>query len=244
MPEDVRLDVVKSLLFDYVKSPSLRHIRDPHAVNKLAREITSVFRGPTVWRKWDGQREALLRQAINCWIPIEDLHEYLNGMPGPNLTTTDVAQRLRALWEEDYASYPNDVLQESCLALYEKEMAAGTELPAVIGALQEHVEGEERRLRVEQKTAWRMRVEEERIALQRRFLSGADCKWTSIEKSKELYRRINGRSYRLSPTADKLWKLFRIDSVGDEGVLIGKYSYRRDVNKLLAKLAYEPEPRW
>ena len=139
MPEDVRLDEVKSLLFDYVKSPSLRHIRDPHAVNKLAREITSVFRGPTVWRKWGGQREALLRQAINCWIPIEDLHEYLNGMPGPKLTTTDVAQRLRALWEEDYASYPNDALQESCLALYEKEMAAGTELPAVIGALQEHV---------------------------------------------------------------------------------------------------------
>jgi len=97
---------------------------------------------------------------------------------------------------------------------------------------------------VEQETAWRKRVEEERIALQRRFLAGADCKWTSIEKSKELYRRINGRSYRLSPTADKLWKLFRIDSVGDEGVLIGKYSYRRDVNKLLAKLAYEPEPQW
>jgi len=128
--------------------------------------------------------------------------------------------------------------------LYEKEMAAGTELPAIIGDLQEYVEREERRLRIEQEAAWRKRVEEESIALQQRFLSGADCKWTPIEKSKELYCRINRRSYRLSPTADKLWKLFRIESGGDEGVLIGKYSCRRDVNKLLVKFAYEPEPRW
>ena len=30
---------VKELLFDYVKSPSLRHIRDPFSVTKLAHEI-------------------------------------------------------------------------------------------------------------------------------------------------------------------------------------------------------------
>ena len=41
MTEDQRLWAVKELLFSYVRSPSLRHIRDPYAVSKLAGEIVS-----------------------------------------------------------------------------------------------------------------------------------------------------------------------------------------------------------
>lgn len=133
MSEDVRLDVVKSLLFEYVKSPSLRHISDPYAVNKLAREITSVFCGSAVWRKWDGQREALLRQAINCWIPIEDLRDYLDGMSGPKLTTTDVAQRLRAFWEEDYASYPNDSCRRAVFRSTKRRWRRELSCPPLLG---------------------------------------------------------------------------------------------------------------
>lgn len=87
-------------------------------------------------------------------------------------------------------------------------------------------------------------VEEERHALEQRFLSGADCKWTPIERSKELYCRMNGRAYRLSPTAEGVWRLFRIKAMGDEGALVGKYQKRRDATKALAQVAYQPEPSW
>jgi len=95
MREDERIWAVKELLFDYVKSPSLRHIRDPHSLIKLAQEIVRrIDRGNAIWKKWDGQREVLLKSAIGCWIPVEDMRDFLNRMPGPPLTTTDVAQRL------------------------------------------------------------------------------------------------------------------------------------------------------
>jgi hypothetical protein len=46
MAEDERVWAVKELLFDYVKSPSLRHIRDPYSVSRLAQEIVGPHRGP------------------------------------------------------------------------------------------------------------------------------------------------------------------------------------------------------
>jgi hypothetical protein len=246
MTDEEGVYAVKQLIFEHVRSPSVRHIRDPYVINKLAHEIIKrLDRRNSTWRKWEGPRETLLRSAALCWIPIEDMRDHLNQIPGPVLTTTDVAQRLRAFHEEDYASYPNDDLQPSCVALYEKEKAQGTELPAIVGALQEHVEREEERLRSEREANWRKRAEEDRVALEQRFLSGADCKWTPIQKSKELYCRINGRSYRLSLTADKMWNLYRIASMEDlDGALIGKYRYRGDVTKALAQVAYRPEPKW
>jgi hypothetical protein len=39
MREDGRIWAVKELLFDYVKSPSQRHIRDPHSPRSLAQAI-------------------------------------------------------------------------------------------------------------------------------------------------------------------------------------------------------------
>jgi hypothetical protein len=240
-----RVDEVRRLLFRYVDSPSLRHIRDPKSVNRLAEDIVqAIDREPTIWRKWEGQREVVLKAASACWVPVEDLRAFLNSMPGPKLTVTDVQQRLRAFHEEPYESYPNHRVSEGCLALYEREKAAGTELPAIIGALQEYVEAEEERLRKENEQAWRRRQEEERIALEQRFLAGADCKWTPIRGSREVFTRKNGRAYRLDPAKDKRWKLHRIENEADAGKLIGTYASRTDANKALAKLAFEPEPRW
>jgi len=245
MFDNESLYAVRRLLFDYVRSPSLRHIRDPHSVDRLAEAIVGATRRePTLWRKWEGEREALLKGAALCWVPVEDLFDFLNAMPGPMLTLTDVSQRLRAFQEEPYASYPNERLREGCLSLYEEEKAAGTELPAIVGVLQEHVDAEEDRLRQEHEAAWRQRQEEERVALEQRFLAGADCKWTAIQKSRDRYTRKNGRAYRLSPTKDKQWDLFRIEGVDDCGARIGTYGTRGDASKALAKLAYEPEPSW
>jgi hypothetical protein len=147
MREDERVWAVKDLLFDYLKSPSLRHIRDPHSITRLAQEIVRrIDRGNSIWQKWDGQRELLLKSALCCWIPVADMRGVLNGMPGQQLTMTDVAQRLKALEEEEHYDYPREELQAGCLVIYENEKAEGTELPAIIQVLRDYVEKEEDRL--------------------------------------------------------------------------------------------------
>lgn len=231
MMEDERVWAVKSLLFEYVKSPSLRHIREPHALSKLARDIVRALdRGDAIWRKWDGQRELIIKSAVGCWIPIEDLRTFLNGIPGPPLTSTDVAQRMKAFEEENYVSYPKEELQAGCEEIYRREVEAGTELPAIIGLLRDHVETAEERLRTEQHEAYRRRLAEEQDALEQRFLSGADCKWVQFRGSKNWHYRLNGRAYRLVPTSDKKWDLYRVNTITDvePRSAIGRYRTRGD----------------
>lgn len=127
-----------------------------------------------------------------------DLQAFLNRLPGPPLTSADVVQRLHAFYEEPYSLYPNGELKAGCLALYEAEKAQGTELTATIGVLQEYIELEEERLRGEREETYRRHQEGERIRLQQRFLAGADCGWTQIEKSEVFYCRRNGRAYRVA----------------------------------------------
>ncbi len=83
MADDERLYAIRSLIFEYAKSPSLRHIREPYFVDKLAKEILRVVdRGTGPWEKWCGAREALLTASATTWIPVEDLRDYFNTMPG------------------------------------------------------------------------------------------------------------------------------------------------------------------
>jgi hypothetical protein len=168
-----RFYAVISKLADYLKSPSLQHVRNPHSLQKLAREIIqSLDQASSVWRKWDGQREAIAKAAACCWIPTDDLMAFLNRLPGPVLTRTDVAQRLRAFWEEPWAEYPNEDLKSGCLALYETEKAQGTELPAIVGALREYIELEEDRLRREREETYRRNREAERVQLEGKISFG------------------------------------------------------------------------
>ncbi len=234
---------VTRLIFEYLKSPSLRHLRDPNSVNKLARDIVNALgRASSVWKKWDPQREEVVKAAAACWIPVEDLQAFLNTLAGPPLTKTDVAQRLRAVWEEPYTSYPHEDLKDSCLALYDMEKAQGTEMRAIIGAVQEHLEQQEERLRREQEENYRRRKVDEQAKLEQRFRSGADCGWTSIEKSKELYCRRNGRAFRIVQDKDKRWTLYRVKEIGDEGEFLGSYLGRGDANNALKTIAYAREP--
>jgi hypothetical protein len=246
MAEDERLYFIRSLISDYVESPSLRHIREPRFVDKLAKEILRVVnRGPGPWEKWCGAREALLTASATTWIPAEDLRDYFNRMPGPELTTTDVAQRLRAIQEEGYGLYPSDALRDACMELYRKELDAGTEMTAIIGAVEEFALQETERMRIERERAWKENQAAEREALKQRLLSGADCKWTPLAKSNEVFCRMNGRLYRLSQGENKRWKLHRVETVNDEkGHLVGQYTNRADATKVVAKMAYDPELRW
>ena len=176
MNEDERIWAVKGLLFYDVKSPSLRHIRDPHSITRLAQEIVRrIDRNNSIWGKWDGQRELLLKSAVGCWIPLEAMRDFLNRMPGPPLTMTDVAQRRKAVWEEEHDRYPNEQFQPGCLALFEREMADGTELPAIIELLRDHVDQEEKRIRIEQRESYQQYREQDRMSREQRLLSGADC---------------------------------------------------------------------
>jgi hypothetical protein len=242
MAQDDDVALVASLLSKHVSSPSLRHIRDGRMLHDVAREIVKrLLHRTSVWKKWEGEREAFIRTASICWIPTEDLRSFLNELPGPPLTQTDVAERLRAIHEEPYQPYPNDDVREGCLALYAMEKAAGTEMPAIAGALRAYVEQEEERLHHERQAAWKARLEMEKAALEQRYLSGADCKWTRINGSKPFYCRVNGRSYRLTPMSDKRLDLHRVSSLDDAGILVGRYARRGEVTKALAQVAYQPD---
>ncbi len=236
---------VRELLFQYLDSPSLWHLRDPKQVDRLAEKIVStVDQSSPLWTKWDAARGELLKASAKTWIPTEELVAFLNGLPGPRLARTDVVQRLRALQEEPYEHlYPDDRVKEACLALYASEVKAGTEMTAIIGALQEFADEEERRLDRERQEQWKAEQAAERVALERRFLSGADCKWTPLEGSKAVFMRKNGRAFRLSPTKEKRWALHRIEESTDAGDLLGVYVSRGAASKVIDKLAYEPELR-
>lgn len=244
--ETERLWAIKRALFEYVKSPSLKHVRDPNSVHKLATEILrSVDQASSVWRKWDGVRDNVARAAACCWLPIEDLRAFLNELPGPELTLTDVNQRLRAIWEEAaFNGYPNDDVKDGCTSLYVSERAAGTEMMAIIGAIQEFIETEEERLRIEREARYHQSQEEERVRQQQMFMAGADTPWIRVGTSKDLFCRKNGRSFRISQGKDKRWSLFRIANAEDAGKLVGVYVGRGDANKALKQIAYQPEPRW
>jgi hypothetical protein len=83
-----------------------------------------------------------------------------------------------------------------------------------------------------------------RLRLQQRFLSGADCGWARSEEFEDLFCRRNGRAFRIARGNDKRWQLYRVASVADVGVLLGSYHGRREANKALEQIAYQPEPQW
>lgn len=198
--EAERLWAIKRKLFEYVKSPSMKHIRDPNSVHKLAAEILqSVDQASSIWRKWDGVREDVAQAAARCWIPAEDLRTFLNELPGPELTITDVNQRLRAIWEESaFNGYPNDAVKDGCVSLYNSERSVGTEMTAIIGAIREFIEIEEERLRVEREAKYRQAQEEDRVRQLQMFMAGADTSWIKVGTSKDFFCRKNGRSFRIS----------------------------------------------
>jgi hypothetical protein len=231
------------MLADYVRSPSLRHIRDPFALNKMARSIVEALdRGDRVWRKWDPARENLVRATTRLWLPLDDLVAFLNQMPGSALTSTDVAQRLRAFQEEPPYEFPDEDVKDTCLALYDRERSLGTELPAIVGVLQEFVADEARRLQEQRQAAYRDQVRQAADALQQRFLAGFDCKWTPVEDLTGLFCRVNGRTYRLDRGVDRLWQLSRSEPREDaKRVILGRYRNRADATRVVANAAYQPE---
>jgi len=244
--DDDRFFEVRRLIFNHVRSPSLRHIRDPNTLDTLARQIVRECASrQKLWDKWSEERDRLIRMAAPSWVPLDELREYLNGLPGAALTRTDVAQRLRAVQDEEH-SWPDERLQAGCVDLFKREKSDGTAMPAIVWALQEHIEQEEQRLRIEQEERYREWREQDRLAREQRLLSGADCGWTQLRDTADWHCRMkNGRTYRLAPTKDKRWTLHRVAALDDQsGPVLGTYRGRGDATKAVSQMAYQPEPRW
>jgi len=232
---------LKKLILDHVSSPSLRHIRDPIVIHRLAEGFVANFdRHHPLWQKWGEQREQLLRVAAHSFVPLADLADRLNDLSGPKLTRTDVQQRLNALLEEPYFSYPSEHLRDGCLEFYEAQKAKGTEFTAIVYALRDYVDEEEDRLRREWQDELSRRKEEEKVAARKRLRSDTDCTWTALEDgSKSVYARMNGRLFRLTVTDGGFHVLERLESFDDsKPEWIGRYRYRRDATKVLKEVAY------
>jgi hypothetical protein len=239
-----RSDIVERRIADYLRSPSLRQIRDPRSIARLSAEILRELDADLgIWRKWDGPRQELMSSAVECWIPVDDLHAFLNELPGPLLTRTDVEERLHHLIEVEAWGRPEDKLQDECLRIYAEEKAQGTELPAIVARISRYVGSQFVRLRQERRDAEQGRLDAARAERERRLLSAADCPWTQMRGSRCLYTRKNGRLYRLQPNRDKTLWLDRVEHVDDAatGVQIGRYSSRGQASKVLARVAFEPE---
>jgi RNA polymerase-binding transcription factor DksA len=220
-------------------------MREERSLAKLALEIvTKLDQDSSVWKKWEGPRDKILGAAIECWIPKEDMLEFLNSLPGPALTVTDLEQRMKSMIEEEYLGDPEPKLEAECLAIYQAEKEAGTEMPAIIGRLADYTSAQFQRLRDERRAEEERRLDEARLERERRLLSYADCPWTQIKGSKFVYCRKNGRVFQLKPNSDKSLTLYRVQAVDDAaaGEMIGRYRSRGDASKVVAKAAYEPEP--
>jgi hypothetical protein len=90
--------------------------------------------------------------------------------------------------------------------------------------MREYIEVEKERIRTERDAAYKRYAKERRQAQEQRLLSGVDCPWTKVGSAVDFYCRRNGRTYRLSPTSDKMWQAFRVTKMdGARGQLSGKY---------------------
>lgn len=95
-------------------------------IPKLARRILETAKGPkSLWTKWSSDREDVIKRAADVWIPLDDLREALNVLPGENLTATDVEQRLNAVRSElgGYTHGPDETLKEEAFTAYATEKA-------------------------------------------------------------------------------------------------------------------------
>jgi hypothetical protein len=95
----------------------------------------------------------------------------------------------------------------------------------------------------EQQERYQRSKEEERLKLEQRFISGADCGWTPIGTSHAFYCRRNGRAFRITQGKDNRWTLYRVKDSSDKGKMLGTYQGRRDASAALKTIAYAPEPR-
>lgn len=192
-----------------------------------------------MWSKWSDEREQLLTDASEVWVPLEDLREVLNRLPGPSLTEMDVYQRLRAIWTEPYASgAPDEALRDECFAKYATEKVKGTEFIAILAWLRDWIGEASMELynRREQEQA-RQRV----INDDHQIRSGANhpqgATWVRAIGLPGYYCRKKGRLFRYLTDDDRSGTVTEIETIESmEGIEIGEFRTFTEAAKAVATL--------
>lgn len=250
MREDDRLHDIIRLLHEYSARPPLK-VPSEAEIPKIVRRILDAAYGPkSLWTKWDKDREEIISRSVEVWVPLDDLLNALNMLPGEKLTMTDVEQRLYALRNEysGYSRGPDEAIKEASFAAYAEEKAKGTEFIAILGWLEEWTWGAEERLRRQRAEENRERVAQEKRRAEARLRSGADCPWTVVAGVVDSHCRKNGRLFRLkaleksgSPLAPK-FEVLEVKTLEDKrGVPVGRYRTRGEASKAVLEVAYKPE---
>ena len=245
MSDDPRPYQIRHLLYQNSR-PALRAM-DDEKIATLAREILKIADGSSPpWTKWGNERNEIARRAADLWVPMDDLQNTLNGLPGPRLTSTDVEQRIRAIREEEHrGGRPDDATKSDCLAQYAREKDAGTEFIAILGYLEDWMFGAEERLRQIREREHRERIEQEKHSAEVRLRSGADCPWTPASGVLGLHCRKNHRLFRLierktTGPLDPKFEVHEVKTLEDKrGNYIGQYRTRTDASKAVAEVAFK-----
>jgi hypothetical protein len=195
MTYDDRASNIRALLWEHAH-PALRSM-DRDRIAKLAEQIMRIATDRGLWTKWGSNREEIAERAANLWIPLDDLREALNALPGPALTRVDVEQRIRDFREKQYGSYPKAEVEAETLAAFAEEKARGTEFIAVLDYLEEWYWGAEERLRQKRDKDRREQIAKDKQVAEARLRNGADCPWTAATGVADLHCCKNGRLYRL-----------------------------------------------
>lgn len=94
--------------------------------------------------KWTDKRDELLTDGLNCLIPADDILDQLRSMPGAPLTQMDFIQRAK---DHGPASKHDDEYRDQCVAIFNRERAAGTGWDAIIGAIYDYQFAEDQKKR-------------------------------------------------------------------------------------------------
>jgi len=172
MTEDERLHEIVRILCQYSARPPLKFPTEAEIPN-LAKKILKTACGPTsLWTKWGKDREEVVNRAADVWVPLDDLRDALNKLPGERLTPIDVEQRINALRYSGYSRGPDEELKEGSFTAYAEEKANGTEFIAILGWLEEWTWGAEGSLRRKREDERRKRVEQDKRTAEARLRSG------------------------------------------------------------------------
>jgi hypothetical protein len=245
MTYDDRASDIRALLWEHAH-PALRSM-DRDRIAKLAEQIMRIATDRGLWTKWGSNREEIAERAANLWIPLDDLREALNALPGPALTRVDVEQRIRDFREKQYGSYPKAEIEAETLAAFAEEKARGTEFIAVLGYLEEWYWGAEERLRQKRDKDRREQIAKEKQIAEARLRNGADCPWTAATGVTDLHCCKNGRLYRLRAlqTTNKFepaFEVLRVDHLeARRGRPVGRYRTRSDASKAVAHVAWQED---
>lgn len=252
MTDEERLSEITRILYEYSNRPPLKFPLES-AIPKIARRLLDTARGPSsLWTKWDKDREAVAQRAAILWVPLDDLRDALNSLPGEPLTAIDVEQRLYAIKQQQggYGYGADDELKEASFEAYRQVKATGTEFIAILGWLEEWTWGAEERLRRKREIDRREQIAADKRNAELRLRSGADCPWTQIAGDADLHSRKNNRLFRLrelkkptSPLAPKFEVLEVTTLDAKRGTQIGQYRTRSDASKAVMEVAYKPDWR-